>query len=112
MDTILETVLKYWVQVACGALVAIVTMLWRRIDKNKKEDEAKQKAMEQALLALLRDRLYQACRYHLSRGFVTTGDLEVLHGLDNCYEAMGGNGTVKKLMQRIAKLDILVDETH
>ena len=112
MRAVLDTFLKYWVQFICAAMAGALTALWHRVGANRKEEQKKQVAMEQALLALLRDRIYQACRYHLKNGYITTGDLEVLQGLNECYEHMGGNGTVRKLMQRIAKLEIRIEESH
>lgn len=112
MGFLVEAFVKYWLQFFCGAIAALMTLLWRRIIKNRKESETKENAMEQALLALLRDRLYQACRYHLKNGYITTGDLEVLNGLNECYKAMGGNSTVHRMMQRIQNLELRVDEPH
>ena len=112
MGFLIETFLKYWLQFFCGAIVTLMTLLWRRIIKNRQESQARENAMEQALLALLRDRICEACRFHMKNGYITTGDLEVLTGLNDCYKTMGGNGTVHRMMQRIQNLELRVDEPH
>ncbi|MEG2118630.1 MAG: hypothetical protein RRY76_05435 [Clostridia bacterium] len=82
-----------------GVLCAFVIPLYRRI-----------KASEKGLVAMLHDRIYQACIFYLNRGWVTIEDMRNLEYMYKPYAAMGGNGTAKELYERVLDLQIKEDE--
>ena len=55
-------------------------------------------------LALLHDRLYQACQFYLKRGFCTLEDRDNLEYMFKPYKALGGNGTGEELYNRCLAL--------
>jgi len=68
--------------------------------------------MRLAMVALMRDRIFQACRYHLKNGQITTNDLEVLNALYDSYHALGGDTIATELVKRVNKLKIMIEDTH
>ena len=68
--------------------------------------------MRLAMVALMRDRIFQACRYHLKNGFITTNDLEVLNALYDSYHALGGDTIATELVKRVNKLKITIEDIH
>lgn len=67
------------------------------------------KAQKKGLLALLHDRLYQSCRYYLSKGAVDVDGLKNLEYVYNSYHDLGGNGTGTELYNKVKALPV-VDE--
>ena len=97
----------------------LIALLYKRLltlkkqaDEREKADEKKAKAIENAMVAMMRDRIFQACRYHMNNGFVTTGDLEVLNAMYESYHDLGGDQIATELVHRVNKLDIKVDPIH
>ena len=97
----------------------LVALLYKRLltlkkqaDEREKADEKKSKALENAMVAMMRDRIFQACRYHMNNGFITTGDLEVLNAMYESYHDLGGDQIATELVHRVNKLDIKVDPIH
>lgn len=70
----------------------------------------KKDPVEKAVLAILHDRLMHLLVCHLEADFLTPEDLENLTELYESYKELGGNGTVKKLYDRVCKLEIRHDE--
>lgn len=89
-------------------IIAILgsTGLWTLINniitcfKDKKSIEKK------ALLALLHDKMYYLCQYFIDKGQITTDELENIEYLYRPYEALGGNGTCKRLYEEVLRLPI------
>lgn len=116
---IFEKALGYFVTALCGAMVGAIVHLWRKVselhkiemDTEKKRQE-EQEAMKDGIRAMMRDRIYQSCKYHMSKGFITTTDLEVLESLNESYKKLHGNGIAEKLMHQVHELTIKVDEVH
>lgn len=97
----------------------LIALLYKRLltlkkqaDEREKADEKRSKALENAMVAMMRDRIFQACRYHMSNGFITTGDLEVLNAMYESYHDLGGDQIATELVHRVNKLDIKVDPIH
>jgi len=76
--------------------------LHQKLDQS---DEAQLLGM-MALMSLVRDRLYQSCKYFISEGEISTDDLQNLTVLYEGYTKLGGNGTCKELYERVLELKI------
>lgn len=72
-------------------------------DKNILERE---QAINQSLRALCRDRILQGYRYYKHHGYITTADLETMTKLYDAYHALGGNGTITAVYDKICQLPI------
>lgn len=93
-------------------MAAAIINLYRKFSSMRKEELERNKAMQEAMIAILRDRIYQSCNYHLTNGYISTTDLEILTPMFTSYEKLGGNGVVKKLKARVDTLKIIVEEAH
>ena len=111
VKVVMETIGKYWLQWSMGLIGAGLVALWRKVSGQRKEMVIKDKAMEDALRALLRDRILHSCRSYLAQGQISMTDLEVLKGMFEAYSALGGNGVIHELYNRTAKLKIIVEVT-
>ena len=76
-----------------------------RINQQKIESEA----FRASLLALTRDRILQGYRYYRKQGGIATQDLETMAKLYAAYHALGGNGTITAVFQKITALPIKED---
>ena len=67
----------------------------------------KKNAKTKMILGLGHERLREKCEEHLSKGYISADDYEDLDKyLYQPYKAMGGNGTVEKLMNDVRKLPL------
>lgn len=105
-ELIQESVVKYWVAFVCGLLGGLLSYLWRRVSKMKKEN----KALHSGVLSLLRDRINQACTHHLKAESISLRDREVLNAMFESYFEMGGNGVVKHLKGEVDELPTRLEE--
>lgn len=108
MTELIENVVKYWANYACGLLATLIGLLWRRVTKFKRQNEA----IHNGMLSLLRDRINQACQYHLKNGYISSRDREVLNAMFDSYFNMSGNGVIKHLKVEIDALPTHVDDVH
>ena len=105
----LETLRSYWSIISTIITVVAVPAIGCLYKKYKQAD-ARQKAVELGVQALLRDRIVQSYYHYEERGWIT------LHGLGNVnamykeYHALGGNGTVTSLVNSIRELDVRDDK--
>lgn len=63
-------------------------------------------AINEALRALCSDRILQGYRYYKSKGKITTQDLATMSNLYKAYHALGGNGTITAVYEKILQLPI------
>lgn len=90
-----QFVLQYWAEWAFGLLGAAIIAV-----------AVKYKALLEGVLAILHDRIYQACHYYLKKGYIDASGLKNLEYLYKSYHALGGNGTGTELYNRAKALPI------
>ena len=86
-------VIKYWIEFGFGVILAGFMWLFKR-----------QKAIGNGVKALLRDRIIQSCNNYKDKGYCPIYARDNINNLFKEYEALGGNGTVKALVEEIKKL--------
>ncbi len=94
-----------WIQMFVTALVTILTStgLWTFLLKRTDKNDAKNRV----LIGLAHDRIIFLGMTYIERGYITRDEYENLHDyLFVPYEEMGGNGSAKRIMQAVEKLDI------
>lgn len=101
-----DWVIKYWAQVGFTTLISFVTYWSNHIHKKFKANNEEQAYIKEGLMALLHDRLYQACQFHLEHSYITVADLDNLEYLYNGYHELGGNGTGTELYNRCKALPL------
>ena len=97
MEVIFEMVLRWAIPVACAAVTGWAASQIRQA-------RTRDTALQMGVLALLRDRLYQAHSMYAAAGEYPIHARENVEELYKCYAALGGNGTVTKL---VLELDVL-----
>ena len=90
-----EFIIQYWAEWAFGLLgAAVITVA------------VKYKALLDGVLAILHDRIYQACQFYIAQGYVDMAGLKNVEYLYRSYHALGGNGTGTELYNRVKDLPI------
>lgn len=88
------------------------TGFWTLINNTLSRKSEKKTIQSQILLGLSHDKLYQLCQQYITRGYVTISEYDNLLYLYNPYLKLGGNGTVKKLMEQIDDLPLCNEKEH
>ena len=88
----------------------VLAAAYRRLAKRIKDQEDERRAVKEGLLAMLHDRLYQACQHYLKQGYIDAGGLKNLEYLYRSYHTLGGNGTGTELYNRAKALPIKQEE--
>lgn len=88
-------IIQYWVGWVFGLLSAAVIAV-----------AVKYKALLDGVLAILHDRIYQACQFYIAQGYVDMAGLKNVEYLYRSYHALGGNGTGTELYNRVKALPI------
>ena len=101
-----DIIIKYWVQWACGLGAAALGAGLRRRSRRQRDTDLRQRATERGIRALLRDRIVQAYYHYAERGWITLHGLENVEALYQEYHALGGNGTVTKLVEDLRDLEV------
>lgn len=81
-------------------LGGIIGFISAKLKKNKKKD----KAIEEGVQALLRNEIIRRYREFESKGEISILDQENLEEMFTQYQNLGGNGTVKKMMNDLNSL--------
>lgn len=97
-----EMVLKYWVQELFALVIALISYQFKRLTKWKKDQDV----VRVGIIAILHDRLYQACTFFIRQGFCSVEDKKNLEYLYAPYKELGGNGTGTALYEQCMKLPI------
>lgn len=94
-----ELITHYWVEWLCGVIGAgIIGFV--------KFGFPKLRALWNAVLALLHDRIYGECYRFLDLGYITRDGMRNLTYLYSAYHALGGNGTGTELYNRAKSLPL------
>ena len=94
---ILQMILNYIVPFVLGGIIGF---LGTKIKRHNKKD----KAIEEGLVALLRNELVRRYREYKQKGEMSILDKENIEDMFKQYENLGGNGTVKKMYKELLDL--------
>lgn len=100
-----DFIIKYWIQILFSGILAVLSYGYKKIAAKLKEQEK----MKEGILAILHDRLYQACRFYLAQGFIDVDSMKNVEYLYTSYHDLGGNGTGTELYNRVKALPIKED---
>lgn len=98
----MDFIIQYWLTWAFGLLSAGLALLWKSFMNQRK----RQKALEDGVRALLRDRIIQACDYYNSKQKISIHGLENLENMFAAYSGLDGNGTAAKMVEETRELPI------
>lgn len=108
MEEIIWTIIKWIITFILGSIVGIIGSKFKKEKEKNIKNLQKDKIMENAVQALLRDRLIEKYRHFKQKGEMTILDKENLDHLFKSYEALEGNGTVKELYNNMDDIEIKV----
>lgn len=94
---ILLIILSYLIPAALGAGIGFLSS---KLKKNKE----KEKAIEEGVQALLRNELVREYREYKAKGELSILDKDNIEAMFKQYKNLGGNGTVKHLVEEILEL--------
>lgn len=92
-----------WIKIAITAIASVLASsgFWTLMAKRMDKKDMKTKL----LIGLAHDRIIELGMKYLERGYVTQDEYENLYEyLYKPYEALGGNGSAKKIIQEVQKL--------
>lgn len=91
-----DFIVQYWREWLCSAgLLGFVKFVFPKL-----------KALWDAVLALLHDRIYTECYRFIELGYITRDGMRNLNYLYSAYHALGGNGTGTELHNRAVALPL------
>lgn len=99
-----EWILQYWIEAIFGLVAVGLSAGYKRMNHRIKESSRKQEATNGGVQALLRDRIIQVYNHYYSKGFCPIYAMENVEALYKQYQALGGNGTVMELVEKLRKL--------
>jgi len=94
---VLQIILNYMIPLILGAIIGFLST---KIKSYKEKD----KAIEEGLVALLRNELVRRYREYEQKGEMSILDKENIEDMFKQYENLGGNGTVKKMCKELLEL--------
>lgn len=106
---------KDFFNVAIGSvLVLLVRNIIKKLRERKalnklvvQETNERFKVLENAMISLQHDRLYQLTEMYIMRGYVTLDELDNLEYIFKSYRELGGNGSGERRYQLVQKLPIM-----
>lgn len=97
MESIIGIVISYLIPTILGGIIGFITT---KLKKNKKKEEA----IELGVQALLRNELIRRYREYEQKGEISILDKENMEAMFEQYKNLGGNGTVKHMMDDLLEL--------
>ena len=107
---ILAYIQANWLTWFFAVLSAVLGIAWRTSLAKLKKWKAEQDALKAGVMAMLYDRLYQGCKYHIRNKEIADDELKNMETLYLAYHALGGNGTGTELYERVKKLRLKEDD--
>lgn len=104
MVSVAQYIAAHWVSWLFGLISLLLSAAYHRLSGQLKAERARTTAINEGVLALLHDRIYQACQFYLKCGYCTVGDRDNLEYMFRPYKALGGNGTGEELYNRCLAL--------
>lgn len=97
MEDVIKIIISYIIPTILGGIIGLIST---KLKKNKKKDLA----IELGVQALLRNEIIRRYREFESKGEISILDKENLEEMFEQYKNLGGNGTVKKMMDDLINL--------
>jgi hypothetical protein len=95
---------KYWVEVIFGGIVALLTALYKKLSSKVHKQLCDSKSVKDGTQALLRNEIIKEYDKYIERGYIPIYAKENVTSMYEAYHALGGNGTITKLMDELKEL--------
>lgn len=100
---------EYWLGFLFGGITTGFGVFIKYVLGKRKQQEKEQKTIKDGLLAILHDRLYQCCMYHIRKKEIDKDDMKNVEYIYSSYHELGGNGTGTELYNRVKALPLKED---
>ena len=100
----LEQIATYIITTLLGIALGFVTSKLKKTKEKDEKEKKKDEAIELGVQALLRNEIIRRYREFESKGEISILDQENLDEMFTQYKNLGGNGTVKKMMNDLYEL--------
>lgn len=97
MESIFGIIISYLIPTALGGILGFIST---KLKKNRKKEQA----IELGVQALLRNELIRRYREYEQKGEISILDKENMEAMFEQYKNLGGNGTVKHMMDDLLEL--------
>lgn len=101
---------RYWGEALFMLITGIAVAAYRRLSRKITNKATEQEAIKLGIQALLRDRIIESYNNYMDKGFFPIYARENVEALYVQYHALGGNGTVTELMEKLKELPTEVKE--
>lgn len=105
----LNFIIRYWIEFLFGTVTTCICLACKTLYQRSKFQEEEQRRVKEGILAILHDRLYQACTFYISKEYIDVDSLKNVEYIYNAYHDLGGNGTGTELYNRVKALPIKED---
>lgn len=92
-----EWIIQYWIEALFGLILFGFGIGFKKLTKKVKEQDA----IKLGIQALLRDRIIQSYNHYQEKGHVPIYAMDNIEALYTQYHALGGNGTVTGLLEKL-----------
>lgn len=106
MDKVLAIAANWWLTWLFGVVATYLAFKVKRIKHKQIAAEKRQEALEEGVQALLRGEIIRAHEKYQDRDCITVHGLEAVEKAYAAYHALGGNGTVTKLLEDMRKKEV------
>lgn len=103
-----EFIVKYWLEVVFGLIVAGLGWAYRNLAKKLKAERDKNKAIEDGLRDILRIQIldnYDRCVANGRK--ITVSRKDAIDSAYRSYHALGGNGTITQAHDEIMQMELI-----
>ncbi|MCQ2299993.1 MAG: hypothetical protein MJZ81_07720 [Bacteroidales bacterium] len=101
-----EFIARYWLQWLFGLVAAGFGLMYRNLAKRLHQEQEKRKALEDGMLALLRNGIVDGYNRCQEKGCCPIYVRENLTKMYTAYHNLGGNGVITGLMDDIKKMPV------
>lgn len=100
----LEFIIKYWLEATFTLIVSVFSLVMKKIFAKTNNLYARQQAVENGVLALLRNAMLLEYRKHKLAGEISIIDKENFEHMYKEYHALGGNDIGTQMFEEIKKM--------
>lgn len=99
-----DWITRYWVEWLFGIVAALAAASYRRVSKHMRHARRQDKALDDGMRALLRDRIISACGHYFEKGYAPVYARENISSMYEAYHSLGGDGIVTDMVRQAMEL--------
>ena len=99
-----EWITRYWVEWLFGIVAALAAASYLRVSRHMRHTQKKDRALDDGMRALLRDRIISACDHYFEKGFAPVYARENITSMYDAYHSLGGDGIVTDMVKQAMEL--------